>query len=253
MPRPGSDGAHPPLVFSHALGLDRTMWEPLVGEFSTTHRVLSYDHRGHGSAQSPGTQWSLDDLVEDAARLIVERADGPVIFIGLSMGGMVAQGLAIRYPELIRAAVLAHTVASYGEAARQAWAQRAQAVRTGGMASVADAVVARYLGEAFRSAHPQAVARLRTQLLANDPQAYATHCEALAALDWLPLLHHVRCPVLVIAGRHDMGAPVAEGQRIADAVPGARLAVLEHSAHLSPVEEPLALTALLRQFLDTLE
>lgn len=244
--------AAPTLVFSHALGLDRTMWAPLAAEFAATHPVLAYDHRGHGEAKSAAGRWTLDDLVEDAARLIREQARGPVVFVGLSMGGMVAQGLAIRHPQLLRAAVLAHTVPSYGDTARQAWAQRAQAVREDGMARVVDAVVARYLGEAFRAAQPQAEARLRAQLLANDPQAYATSCEALAGLDWTAHLHQVRCPVLVIAGRHDLGAPVAEAERIAQAVPGARLEVLEHSAHLSPIEEPAALTAALRRFLDTL-
>lgn len=242
----------PPLVFSHALGLDRTMWDPVIAGFADTHPVLAYDHRGHGLARTLDSRWTLDDLVEDAARLIRAQADGPVMFIGLSMGGMVAQGLAIRHPDLLRAAVLAHTVASYGDIARHAWRQRAQTVREGGMAAVVDTVVARYLGDGFRAAHPPAEASLRAQLLANDPQAYATNCEALSELDWLPHLHKIRCPVLVIAGRHDIGAPVAEGQRIVEAVPGACFEVLEHSAHLGPVEEPTAFAAALRRFLNTL-
>lgn len=256
MPTPPALGA-PTLVFSHALGLDHTMWDSVAATFSATNPVLTYDHRGHGQDQTlfhdPGARWALDDLVDDAARLIRTQTQGPVVFIGLSMGGMVAQGLAIQHPELLRAVVLAHTVAQYAEPAREAWIQRAKTVRAQGMAGVVDAVVARYLGEEFRAAHPLAEARLRAKLLTNNPQAYANSCEALATLDWLPQLHQVRCPVLVVAGRHDLGAPVAEAQRIAAALPQAQLAVLEHSAHLSTVEEPRALSALIRQFLNTLQ
>jgi 3-oxoadipate enol-lactonase len=240
------------LVFSHALGLDHTMWAGVAEAFAGTHAVVLYDQRGHGRSAAGTGAWALDDLVDDAATLIRREADGPVVFVGLSMGGMVAQGLAIRHPELLRGAVFAHTVASYGDAARQAWAQRVETVQASGMAGVADTVVARYLGDAFRAAHPDAVAALRATLMANDPQAYAAACRAVAQVDWLPSLHAVRCPVLVIAGRHDVGAPVSEARRIAAAVSAARLEILEHSAHLSPVEEPLGLVSALRRFLDRL-
>lgn len=243
-------GPGPTLVFSHALGLDHTMWDKVVTAFAGSHATLAYDHRGHGRSPGHGPAGgSMDELVEDAARLIREQAQGPVVFVGLSMGGMVAQGLAIRYPGLLCGAVLAHTVASYGEPARQAWAQRIQTVQAAGMASIVDTVVARYLGEGFRAAHPEATSALRTQLLAMDPQAYAASCQAVSQVDWLESLHSVRCPVLVVAGRHDVGAPVAESQRIAQALPQAQLEVLEHSAHLSPVEEPAALITALQRFL----
>jgi 3-oxoadipate enol-lactonase len=208
-------------------------------------------HRGHGRSGSRAEGWTLDDLVEDAASLIRTQAEGPVVFVGLSMGGMVAQGLAIRHPELLRGAVFAHTVARYAEPARQAWAQRIETVRISGMAAVVDTVVARYLGEAFRAAHPDVAAALRAQLLTNDPAAYVAACRAIAPVDWLDDLAAVRCPVLVVAGRHDVGAPVAEAERIAAAVPQARLEVLEHSAHLGPVEEPEAFIAALARWLHT--
>lgn len=249
--RAGS-GPGPLLVFSHALGLDHRMWSPVVEALAAMHPMLLYDHRGHGSSGCGGGAWTLDDLVEDAAALIRAQSNAPVVFVGLSMGGMVAQGLAVRHPELLRGVVLAHTVATYGEAARQAWAQRVETVRTSGMEAVVDTVVARYLGRDFLAAHPQAGEALRATLLANDPLAYAVSCQAVAQVDWLAALPAVRCPALVIAGRHDLGAPVEEAQRIAAAIPHARLEILEHSAHLSPLEEPLALVAALRHFLHTL-
>jgi 3-oxoadipate enol-lactonase len=228
------------------------MWASVVEALAAKHPMLLYDHRGHGRSGYGGGAWTLDDLVEDAAALIRSQADAPVVFVGLSMGGMVAQGLAVRHPELLRGVVLAHTVAAYGEAARQAWAQRVDTVRSSGMAAVVDTVVARYLGREFLVAHPQAAEALRATLLANDPSAYAASCQAVAQVDWLAALPTVRCPALVIAGRHDLGAPVEEAQRITAAIPHAQLQILEHSAHLSPLEEPLALVAALRHFLQSL-
>lgn len=250
--RAGS-GPGPLLVFSHALGLDHTMWAPVVEALADKHPMLLYDQRGHGSSGYGGSAWTLDDLVEDAAALIRSQADAPVVFIGLSMGGMVAQGLAIRHPKLLRGVVLAHTVAGYGEAAKQAWAQRIQTVRTSGMEAVVDTVVSRYLGPEFLAAHPQAGQALRAILLANDPLSYAASCQAVAQVDWLATLPAVRCPTLVVAGRHDLGAPVVEAQRIAAAIAHAKLSVLERSAHLSPLEEPRALVAALSHFLNDLK
>lgn len=243
-------GLGPTLVFSHALGLDHTMWREVAAAFAGSHATLAYDHRGHGLSPGHGPAGgSMGELVEDAATLIREQTEGPVVFVGLSMGGMVAQGLAIKYPDLLCGAVLAHTVASYGEAARQAWTQRIQTVQSAGMASIVDTVVARYLGDGFRAAHPEAASALRAKILAMDPQAYAASCRAVSQVDWLASLHTVCCPVLVVAGRHDVGAPVAEAQRIAQALPQAQLEVLEHSAHLSPVEEPGALITAIQRFL----
>lgn len=132
------------------------------------------------------------------------------------MGGMVGQGLLIRYPQLVHAAVLAHTVSSYAPASREAWAGRIATVRAAGMAAVADLVVSRYLGETFRARNPALVQSLRSQLLAIDSQACARSCQAVADVDWTTRLSEIRCPVLVIAGRYDLGAPPAEAERTAE-------------------------------------
>jgi 3-oxoadipate enol-lactonase len=106
-------GQGPAVVLSHALGLDLHMWDELAARLATSYTVLRYDHRGHGESARPLGPYSTDDLVDDAARLIREWGRGPVAFVGLSMGGMVGQGLAVRHPELLRGAVLANTVARY--------------------------------------------------------------------------------------------------------------------------------------------
>lgn len=249
------EGSGSPLVLSHALGLDHTMWLGIAQAMQGRRTVFAYDHRGHGrsttAVDTPG--WTLDDLVEDAAAVIRQHSEQPVVFVGLSMGGMVAQGLALRHAGLLRAAVLAHTVGSYDALARTAWQQRIKAIEQGGIEAVVDTIVSRYLHQDYRSAHPDATGSLRSQLLRNDAAAYISSCRAVASVDWVAQLPQLRLPTLVVAGRHDIGAPPAEAERIAKAVPGAKLVMLENSSHLSPLEEPQAFVSALDRFLQAIE
>lgn len=229
-------GKGPPVILSHALGLDLHMWDELAARLADRYTVLRYDQRGHGESARPPGPYSMDDLVDDAARLIREWGQGPVAWIGLSMGGMVGQGLAIRYPELLRGAVLANTVARYPEAARPIWAERIAAVGRGGMAAVADAAIERYLHAAWRAAHPDVVADVRARLLRADPVAYVASCHAVAGVDWLERLSAVRQPTLVIAGARDVGATPAMAKAIAERIAGAELRVFADASHLSVFE-----------------
>ncbi|MGZ5274789.1 MAG: bifunctional 4-carboxymuconolactone decarboxylase/3-oxoadipate enol-lactonase PcaCD [Caldimonas sp.] len=231
-------GEGPPVVMSHALGLDIHMWDALAARLAKTMTVLRYEHRGHGESALPPGPYAMDDLVDDAARVVREWDRGPVAWVGLSMGGMVGQGLAIRHPELLRGLVLANTTGRYPESAAANWAARITAVERGGMAAVADAVVERYLGIDFRSAHPGETAALRAKLLRCSPAGYVACCRAVASVDWLDALGGVRTPTLVIAGGRDIGATVEMAQAIADRIPHAELAVFEEASHLSVAELP---------------
>ncbi|MEO8310906.1 MAG: alpha/beta fold hydrolase [Caldimonas sp.] len=229
-------GTGPAVVLSHALGLDVHMWDALARRLASTYTVLRYDHRGHGGSARPPGPYTMDQLVDDAARLIREWGQGPVAFVGLSMGGMVGQGLAVRHPELLRGAVLANTVARYPEAARPTWTARIAAVEQGGMAAVADAVVERYLHADYRGAHPEAAAALRARLLRCDPAGYVAASHAVAGVDWLDRLATVRLPTLVLAGARDAGATPELAKAIADRIPGAELRVFADASHLSVAE-----------------
>jgi 3-oxoadipate enol-lactonase len=230
------------------------MWDELAvrlaaGGLGAPREVLRHDHRGHGGSAVPPGPYSMDDLVDDAARLIREWGRGPVTWIGLSMGAMVGMGLAIRHPELVSKLVLANTTSIYPEAARAAWAQRIATVNGDGMAAVADMVVERYLHADFRAAEPAATQAIRATILRNDPAGYAASCAAVAGVAWQDRLEEIRCPTLVISGARDAGAPPAMGQAIAERVPGARFEVIADASHLSVLETPSEFDALLRGFL----
>ena len=242
-------GDGPPLVMSHALGLDLHMWDALAARLATTHTVLRYDHRGHGGSARPPGPYTIDDLVDDAARVVREWGRGPVAWVGLSMGGMVGQGLAVRHPELLSAAVLANSTARYPAAAAGTWAARIVAVEQGGMAAVADAVVERYLHAGFRAAHPDTAAALRAGLLRADPVGYVAACHAVASVDWLDQLSAVKLPTLVIAGGRDAGATPEMARAIAERIAGAKVVILDDASHLSVAEEPDRFHALVADFL----
>ena len=244
-------GRGAPVVFSHALGVDLHMWDGMAGGFARDHEVLCFDHRGHGGSAVPAGPYAIDDLVDDAARLIGEWGRAPVVFVGLSMGGMVAQGLAIRHPKLLRGVVIANSTAGYPEAAPAVWAQRIATVEQGGLAAVVEGTMERWFTPAFRAARPDVVERFRQSVLRTDAAGYVATCHAIAQVDWLDRLGRVRCPALVIAGAQDAGVPPAMSQAIAARIPGATLALLDDAAHMSAIEQPERFGAAVRSFIQT--
>ncbi len=242
-------GRGTPVVLSHALGADLHLWDDFAAALAPHHEVLRYDHRGHGGSAAPAGPYSQDDLVDDAARLIREWGRGPVVFVGLSMGGMVAQGLAVRHPELLRGVVIAHSSARYPDEVRATWAQRIAAIDQGGLAAIADATMERWFTPGFRAAHPEVVERTRQTLLRSSPAGYIACGRAVAAVDWLDRLPAVKTPALVIAGTHDAGAPPAMSEAIASRIPGAELRPID-SAHIGVIEQPQAFLEAVRTFID---
>lgn len=242
-------GQGPALVLGHALGVDLRMWDEVADDLARDHLVLRYDHRGQGASDVPPGPYTMDELVDDAAALIRERDIGPVVYVGLSMGGMVAMGLAVRHPGLVRGIVVANSGAKYPDAARATWAQRIAVVESQGMAAVADGTMERWFTPAFRATRHEVVDRFRHTVLQADPAGYAATCHAIAAVDWLDRLPGVTCPALVIAGALDAGAPPEFAQAIAGRIPGAELQLWDDVAHMSAIEQPARFVAAVRAFL----
>lgn len=250
-PRSGKRPRHT-VVLSHAIGCDLAMWDELANLLAADCRVIAYDHRGHGSSDAPPGPYSMAELADDAARLLRELDTGPVLWVGLSLGGMVGQELALRHPSLVGALVLAHTTSGYPAAARQAWEQRIVTVGEQGIEAIADAVMNRYFHERFRAERPAVVARFRRRLVSTDPAGYMGCCAAVGAVDTTARLGAIAAPTLVIAGALDQGTPVEMSRVLAEGIPAARLTVLEDASHLGAVEQPRAFVAAVLAFLDTL-
>jgi 3-oxoadipate enol-lactonase len=236
-PRNGKAPRHT-VVLSHPLGMDLTIWDSLANLLSADCRVITYDHRGHGSSDAPAELYTIANLADDAARLLRELDSGPVVWVGLSMGGMVGQEMALRHPSLVSALVIANATSAYPEAGQQLWRQRIEIVRSQGLAAIADTVMGRYFHDAFRAQHDATVARARQRLLSTDVQGYIGCCNAVGTVDTTARLALISAPTLVIAGDLDQGTPVAMAQIMADKIPGAMLTVLQQASHISAIEQP---------------
>lgn len=240
-------------VLSHALGCDESMWDALASKLAADCRVVCYDHRGHGQSDRPAGPCSMAELAEDAVRVLEELGPEPVVWVGLSLGGMVGQELALRHPQRLKALVIANSCAGYDEAARAQWHQRIATVRARGMEEIADAALQRWFSAEFSERHPATLARARRRLVCTDAQAYAAACQAVSELDTLGRLPELRLPTLLIAGTQDQATPLAMSEAMAARIPGAQLHLLEGAAHLSVIEQPGPFHAALRGFLQKLD
>lgn len=240
-------------MLSHALGCDVSMWDGVAEALQAQYTVLRYDHRGHGGSadlESAQSDFSINDLADDAAELIQAQGAGAVHFVGLSLGGMTGQALAARHPQLLRSLVIANSASHYDAAAQGMWQARIDTVQAQGLAAIAEGAMQRWFTPEFRDpAHPghARVGKLRAVLESTPHQPYARACAAVKNIALDAGNRHITCPTLVIAGSRDEATPPAMSEAIAQSIPGAQLRSLD-AAHLSAVEQPEAFAKLLTDF-----
>jgi len=244
-----SGGGGEPVLLAHAIGCDRRMWDGLAAALAPRRRVVAIDARGHGKSPLPPRPWSLEDMADDAARLLdrlgIARAD----WVGLSMGGMVGQAFALRHPGRLRRLVLANTTSSYGPDGKTMWDNRIRLITGGGLAAIRDMVTTRYFSEAFIAAHRDVVDRVMDRFMETPANGYLGCSEAIRELEYTAALPRIHAPTLVIAGELDQGTTPAMARVIANGIPGARLAIIPGASHLSAVEKPAEFNALVEDFL----
>jgi 3-oxoadipate enol-lactonase len=243
----GADGA-PALAFSNSLGTNYSMWDLQVRELRKTFRLLRYDTRGHGqSAVLPGP-YTIEQLGNDFLGLLDELHFGPVHFCGLSMGGMIGMWLGIHAPSRLHKLVLCNTGAKIGT--EESWRSRIEAVRNGGMKSIAAGVMERWFTPAFRAKTPATVAQIQKMLEETNPDGYAACCAAVRDYDCREQLERIGAQTLIITGAHDPATPPADGQFLAAHIRVAKHAEL-HAAHLSNMEDGARFTRELAAFLNS--
>ncbi|HMO08239.1 MAG TPA: 3-oxoadipate enol-lactonase [Paracoccaceae bacterium] len=239
----GPAGA-PAVVFANSLGTDLRLWDALLPHLPAGLRYIRYDKRGHGLSGLGGPVTDAD-LAADAIALIERLAGGPVTFVGLSIGGLIGQAVASARPDLVRALVLSNTAARLGSP--ESWQDRIDAVRAGGLAAIADAVMERWFAAPFR-ATPE-LALWRNMLLRTPAEGYIAACGALATADRTAANAALRLPVLAIAGDADGATPPEVVRATAALIPGAAFHVIPGAGHLPCVETPAAHAALIAPFL----
>jgi len=238
-----------PLVFSNSLGTDLRVWDKLIGLLPAGYRVIRYDTRGHGLSDCPPAPYGMGELVDDAAGLLDALDVRDAVFVGLSIGGMIGQGLAAERPDLVKALVLMDTAAKIGTGAM--WQDRVDAVRAGGIEALEAAILQRWFSAAF---HETAELALWRAMLCRTPvEGYAGCCEAIAHTDLWESTSRLRLPVLAMAGAEDGATPPDLVRETAALIRGAAFHVVPGVGHLPCVEAPRAVAELLIGFLADLK
>jgi 3-oxoadipate enol-lactonase len=240
----GREGA-PWLVLSHSLACSTRMWDPQIEAFKDRYRILAYDMRGHGASAAPAGPYTLDLLAADAIALMQHAGVQRAAFVGLSIGGMIGQTLALQKPALFERMVLADTGHAQNAEAQAQWEERIRIAESQGMPALVESTMARWFTEGFRQS-PEA--RKIAAVIASTPVAGYVGCgRAIMKLDTTGRLKDIALPVLALTGEQDASAP---GTRyIGENIPGAKLVVIPQAAHISNVEQPAAFNRALRDFL----
>ncbi|PRX99848.1 3-oxoadipate enol-lactonase [Allonocardiopsis opalescens] len=238
----------PVLLLSGSLGSSVDMWEPQVAPLSRRFRVVRLDHRGHGRSPVPPGPYDLPDLAGDVLALLDRLGVRRAHMAGLSLGGAVAMWLAAHAPDRIDRLALLGTSADFGDPAP--WAERAATVRAHGTVAIADTVVGRWFTPGYAAANPDTVRRMRDMVAATPDEGYAACCGAIQRTDLHADLPAITAPTLVLVGADDPATPPEHAERIAAAIPGAKLTVLPDAAHLASVQQAEHVTTALLTHLD---
>ncbi|MDZ4094671.1 MAG: 3-oxoadipate enol-lactonase [Paracoccaceae bacterium] len=234
----------PAVVFANSLGTDLRLWDAVLPLLPKGLRFIRYDKRGHGLSDTGGDA-NIAALAEDAAALIEVLGLRRVIFVGLSIGGLIGQALAANRPDLIKALVLSNTAARIGTP--DSWQTRIDAVLSHGLAHIADAVMERWFTPGFRAT--PALALWRNMLIRTPVQGYAAACAAIAAADFTITTAALRLPALVIAGAADGATPPDLVQATAALIRGGTYHCIPGAGHLPCVEAPNVYASVLSPFL----
>ena len=245
-------GSGPVALFLHGLGGSRTAWEPQLAGLADLRRCVAWDMPGYGA--STGLPDSFGSVAAAAAALVGTLDAGPVDVVGLSMGGMVAQHLALEHPDVVRSLVLLDSSPAFGldGTTEEEWlALRLKPLAEGVTpAQMAPAVMAAIMGPET-TGEQRAAAVAAMQRVPAD--ALRAACSTLVTHDTRARLGDIRCPTLVAVGEHDTETPPSYARVLADGIPGARMAVVPGAGHLANLEQPDRVNALVRSFWDGLD
>ena len=244
-------GDAPALVFANSLGTDFRIWDRLLPHVQGSWRVLRYDKRGHGLSDCPPAPYHMGDLVADAAALMDRFGMRNGVVVGLSIGGLIAQGLAAERPDLVRAMVLMDTAARIGN--EDMWADRVAAVRADGIAAIEDSILERWFSKTYRNESVEDLALWRNMLTRTPAEGYIGCAEAIAQTDLLESTARLTLPTLAMAGAEDGSTPPDLVRETANLITGSAFHVIQGAGHLPGVEDPAAVARLLNPFLAGLD
>ncbi|MBV1862827.1 MAG: 3-oxoadipate enol-lactonase [Rhodobacteraceae bacterium] len=241
------DPSGTPIVFSNSLGTDFRLWDQIVPLLPKGLRIIRYDMRGHGLTSCPEGDYFMGDLVGDVAALLDHLQIRNCVFVGLSIGGMIAQGLAAERPDLLRAMVLSNTAAKIGTV--EMWQERTAAVRAGGVSALAEPILERWFSSQFRSENKTELEGWRNMLCRTPRNGYCGCSAAISETDLFDSTARLSLPTLGIAGSEDGSTPPDVVRETVELIAGARFHLIRQAGHLPCVEKPDEFAAVVTEFL----
>lgn len=227
----------PVVVLSHSLACSMVMWHPQLEMLESRFRVLRFDTRGHGGSEAPPGSYTLAQLVDDAIGILDGLDMEKIHWVGLSMGGMIGQGLALNHPDRLESLVLADTAAIIPDEAQPVWQERIDAVKNLGMQAVVEDTLERWFTPNYLKQNPPEVDQIRQQILATPVAGYIGCSEAIRRLNYLDQLAAIQTPTLIMVGADDPGTPVAASKAMQTRIKDSNLVVIPAAAHLSNIEQ----------------
>jgi 3-oxoadipate enol-lactonase len=242
----------PVVVLSHSLSCSLMMWNPQMEALNPHFQVLRYDMRGHGGSEAPAGPYTLELLGKDVIGLLDALNIDRVHFVGLSIGGMIGQCLALNHPHRLKSLALCDTMAVVLEEAQPIFQERIDTVRAKGVESQLEPTMERWFTPSFLKSNPPMLGVIRKEFLATPVEGYIGCSEAIRKLNYLNRLSQIRIPTLIMVGEDDPGTPVSASQAIHERISNSKLVILPSARHLSNVEQTETFNAALIKFLKDL-
>jgi 3-oxoadipate enol-lactonase len=246
----GSESGRP-VMMSHSLMADHTMWDVNVPALADRYRVLRYDTRGHGRSGTTPGPYSIAMLVDDAIGLLDALGIQRVHFVGLSLGGMIGQQIGARYPERVYSLSLCDTAREMPP--RSMWEERFSIASSQGISGLLDSTIQRWFTQPFIARDPQAIEKVRSTISRTGVEGYIACGSAVRDMAQTTMLLQVKAPTLILVGRKDPACTVEQAIVLHRMIEGSQMVVLEDAAHLSNIEQSQAFNRTLRAFIDSVD
>jgi 3-oxoadipate enol-lactonase len=242
----------PVVMLSHSLASSLVMWHPQMEALEAHFKILRYDTRGHGKTDVPPGPYTLELMGEDAVGLLDALGIDKIHFVGLSMGGMIGQCLALNHARRLQSLVLCDTSSIIPKEGQPAVQERIDTAKSRGMEALAEPTLERWFTPSYISKNPASLEIIRKQLLATSVNGYIHCSDALRRLNYRDRLQGIRLPTLIMVGEEDPGTPVASAQVIQERIRDSKLVIIPSARHLSNVEQPKFFNEALMEFFRTL-
>ncbi len=237
-----------PLLFIHGLGGDHAFWSYQVPAFCQRYPVLTVDLRGHGQSSKPDADWTIQDMARDVVRLLRSLGAERAHVVGCSLGGMVAQQIALDHPLTVASLVLVDTLCGAPAGFEQVIQEALRFIEDNDMATVATARITNAFSDA---ADPIMRDYMIDRVARNDKAAYVRTARATFSFCVRERLGELTVPTLVVVGDEDRVTPPQLSEELANLIPGARLVRIPKAGHISNMECPQEFNRALAAFLET--